>query len=195
MYQGDKLENGSRPIVGKLQWWGRVIGNHHLGIGAPREVDVLKGVNMSFRTQAIGKLRFDDRMQGTGAQVHFEMSFALTLKRTGWKIIYDPSIGVDHYPAQRFDEDQRHNFNDTALINLVHNETLILLEHLSPLRQIIFLSWSILVGTRESLGICQWLRLFPQQKEIASKKLRASLRGRWLGYQKYRKIGNHHLSY
>ena len=186
MYQGNKLENGSRPIVGKLQWFGRVIGNHHLGIGAPREVDVLKGVNMSFRTQAIGKLCFDDRMQGTGAQVHFEMSFVLTLKRAGWKMIYDPSIAVDHYPAQRFDEDQRHNFNNTALINLVHNETLILLEHFSPLRQIVFLSWSILVGTRESLGIFQWLRLFPQQGEIASKKFLASLQGRWLGYQKYK---------
>ncbi|MFN8951005.1 MAG: glycosyltransferase family 2 protein [Aphanizomenon sp.] len=186
VYQGDKLENASRPIVGKLQWFGRVIGNHHLGIGSPREVDVLKGVNMSFRTQAIGKLCFDDRMQGTGAQVHFEMSFVLTLKRAGWKMIYDPSIAVDHYPAQRFDEDQRHNFNNTALINLVHNETLILLEHFSPLRQIVFLSWSILVGTRESLGIFQWLRLFPQQGEIASKKFLASLQGRWLGYQKYK---------
>jgi GT2 family glycosyltransferase len=114
------------------------------------------------------------------------MSFVLTLKRAGWKMIYDPSIAVDHYPAQRFDEDQRHNFNNTALINLVHNETLILLEHFSPLRQIVFLSWSILVGTRESLGICQWLRLFPQQGEIASKKFLASLQGRWLGYQKYK---------
>jgi glycosyltransferase involved in cell wall biosynthesis len=186
VYQGDQLETGSRFIVGKLQWCGRVIGNHHLGVGIPREVDVLKGVNMSFRTQAIGKLCFDNRMLGTGAQVHFEMSFTLTLKRAGWTMIYDPSIAVDHYPAQRFDEDQRHNFNDTALINLVHNETLILLEHLSPLRQIVFLFWSILVGTRESLGICQWLRLFPQQKEIASKKLRASLQGRYLGYQKFR---------
>jgi len=186
VYQGDQLEDGFRPTVGKLQWCGRVIGNHHLGIGAPREVDVLKGVNMSFRTQSIGKLRFDERMRGTGAQVHFEMSFTLTLKRAGWKMIYDPSIAVDHYPAQRFDEDQRQNFNDTALINLVHNETLVLLEHLSPLRQAVFLSWSVLIGTKESFGICQWLRLFPKQGQLATKKLQASLQGRWLGYQKYR---------
>ncbi|MFN6034351.1 MAG: glycosyltransferase family 2 protein [Dolichospermum sp.] len=186
IYQGGKLEDKSQPVVGKLQWFGRVIGNHHLGIGAPREVDILKGVNMSFRTQAIGELRFDERMKGNGAQVHFEMSFTLTLKRAGWKMIYDPSIAVDHYPSQRFDEDQRHNFNDLALINLVHNETLILLEHLSPLRRIVFLFWSVLVGTRESLGICQWLRLFPEQGKLASKKLQASLEGRWLGYQQYK---------
>ncbi|MFM6001445.1 MAG: glycosyltransferase family 2 protein [Dolichospermum sp.] len=186
IYQGGKLENDPRPVVGKLQWFGRVIGNHHLGIGAPREVDFLKGVNMSFRTPAIGKLRFDERMRGNGAQVHFEMSLTLNLKRVGWKIIYDPSIAVDHYPAQRFDEDQRQNFNDIALINLVHNETLILLEHLSPIRRFVFLLWSILVGTRESFGICQWLRLFPQTGQLATKKLQASLQGRWLGYQQYR---------
>lgn len=201
IYQGGKLEDKSQPVVGKLQWFGRVIGNHHLGIGAPREVDVLKGVNMSFRTQAIGELRFDERMKGTGAQVHFEMSFTLTLKRAGWKMIYDPSIAVDHYPAQRFDEDQRHNFNDLALINLVHNETLVLLEHLSPLRRIVFLLWSVLVGTRESLGICQWLRLFPKQGQLATKKLQASLKGRWLGCQQYRielakfNLDKHHFGY
>ncbi|MBD2138032.1 glycosyltransferase [Anabaena sp. FACHB-1237] len=187
IYHGEKLENDSRPIVGKLQWFGRVIGNHHLGIGSPREVDFLKGVNMSFRTQSIGELRFDERMRGTGAQVHFEMSFTLSLKRDGWKMIYDPSIAVDHYPAQRFDEDQRRNFNEIALINLVHNETIILLEHLSPVRRFVFLLWSILVGTRESFGIIQCLRLLPQQGIIVIKKLQASLYGRWLGWQTWQK--------
>ncbi len=89
IHQGDKLLDDSQQIVGKLQWFGRVIGNHHLGVGEPREVDVLKGVNMSFRQEAIGQLRFDERMRGTGAQVHFEMAFTLALKRAGWKLIYE----------------------------------------------------------------------------------------------------------
>jgi glycosyltransferase involved in cell wall biosynthesis len=179
---GEKIADGEAPIVGKLQWFGRVIGNHHLGVGAPREVDVLKGVNMSFRIQAIGQLKFDERMRGTGAQVHFEMAFTLTLKRAGWKMIYDPQVGVDHYPAQRFDEDQRHNFNEVAFINLVHNETLVLLEHLPPLQQIIFWLWVILVGTRENLGLIQCLRLLPSQGKLAVKKLLLSWRGRWQAY-------------
>lgn len=183
IHRGEKIENGSCSIVGRVQWFGRVIGNHHLGVGKPREVDVLKGVNMSFRTQAMGKLRFDKRMRGTGAQVHFEMAFTLALKRAGWKIIYDPNIGVDHYPAQRFDEDQRENFNEIAFTNLVHNETLVLLEHLPPLRRIVFLFWAIFIGTRDSLGILQWLRFLPSQGIIATKKLQASLRGRWQAWQ------------
>lgn len=183
---GSKLEDESRPVVGQLQWFGRVIGNHHLGVGEPREVDILKGVNMSFRTQAIEQLRFDERMRGTGAQVHFEMAFTLALKRAGWKIIYDPHVAVDHYPAQRFDEDQRNNFNEIAFINLVHNETLVLLEHLPFIRRIVFLFWAVFVGTCDSLGLVQWLRFLPSQGQLAGKKLLASWRGRWQGYQEFR---------
>jgi len=185
VHHGSKLEDESRLIVGQLQWFGRVIGNHHLGVGQPREVDVLKGVNMSFRKEAIGQLRFDERMRGTGAQVHFEMAFTLTLKRAGWKIIYDPNVAVDHYPAQRFDEDQRNNFNEIAFINLVHNETLVLLEHLPFIRRIVFLFWAIFVGTCDSLGLVQWLRFLPSQGQFAGKKLLASWRGRWQGYKQF----------
>lgn len=186
IHHGSKLEDESRLVVGQLQWFGRVIGNHHLGVGEPREVDILKGVNMSFRTQAIGQLRFDERMRGTGAQVHFEMAFTLTLKRAGWKIIYDPNVAVDHYPAQRFDEDQRNNFNEIAFINLVHNETLVLLEHLPFIRRIVFLLWAVFVGTCDSLGLVQWLRFLPSQGQLAGKKLLASWRGRWQGYKQFK---------
>ncbi|MCC5601775.1 glycosyltransferase family 2 protein [Nostoc favosum] len=185
IYHDSKLEDESRPVVGQLQWFGRVIGNHHLGVGEPREVDILKGVNMSFRKEAIGQLRFDERMRGTGAQVHFEMAFTLTLKRAGWKIIYDPNVAVDHYPAQRFDEDQRNNFNEIAFINLVHNETLVLLEHLPFIRRIVFLFWAVFVGTCDSLGFVQWLRFLPSQGQLAGKKLLASWRGRWQGYKQF----------
>jgi cellulose synthase/poly-beta-1,6-N-acetylglucosamine synthase-like glycosyltransferase len=185
IHHGSKLEDESRPVVGQLQWFGRVIGNHHLGVGEPREVDILKGVNMSFRREAIGQLRFDERMRGTGAQVHFEMAFTLTLKRAGWKIIYDPNVAVDHYPAQRFDEDQRNNFNEVAFINLVHNETLVLLEHLPFIRRIVFLFWAVFVGTCDSLGFVQWLRFLPSQGQLAGKKLLASWRGRWQGYKQF----------
>ena len=196
VYHGTQLENGDvlrgrpsvREVVGLVQWHGRVIGNHHIGAGAPREVDVLKGVNMSFRRSAIRGLHFDGRMRGTGAQVHFEIAFSLALRRTGWKLIYDPMVAVDHYPAQRFDEDQRNSFNDIALINAVHNETLVLLEHLPPVRRTIFLLWATLVGTRDALGLFQWLRFLPKQGRLAGQKWLASLRGRlqgWLSWQQY----------
>jgi glycosyltransferase involved in cell wall biosynthesis len=187
LYCGAKLQElGERQVVGQVQWFGRVIGNHHLGVGTPRQVDVLKGVNMSFRRSAITSLRFDKRMRGTGAQVHFELAFTLTLKRAGWQIIYDPMIAVDHYPAQRFDEDRRNQFNKIALMNNVHNETLALLEYLSLPRQFIFLLWALLAGNRDARGILQWLRFFPSEGRLAGYKLHACLLGRWQGWQTWK---------
>ncbi|AKG23264.1 glycosyltransferase family 2 protein [Calothrix sp. 336/3] len=182
---GKIKEPGEREIVGKLQWCGRVIGNHHLGVGTVREVDVLKGVNMAFRRSAIAGMHFDERMLGTGAQVHFELAFSLKLKHRGWKLIYDPAIAVDHFPAQRFDEDQRDSFNQLALTNAVHNETLALLEYLSPLRQLVFILWAVFIGTRDAFGLLQVLRLYPKQGNIVWRKWLASLQGRWQGWQTY----------
>ena len=183
VYHGTQLEDGECEVVGQVNWFGRMIGNHHFGVGAPREVDLLKGVNMSFRRTAINELRFDQRMQGTGAQVNFEIAFSLALKRAGWKLIYDPKVAVDHYPAQRFDEDQRRSFNEIALTNAVHNETLILLEHLPRANRAVFLLWAILVGTRESLGLVQCLRFLPGEGLLAGQKLLVSWRGRWQGWR------------
>jgi glycosyltransferase involved in cell wall biosynthesis len=186
VYHGTELEAGAQQIVGRLQWFGRLIGNHHIGVGEPCEVDVLKGVNMSFRKNSITGLRFDERMRGSGAQVHFEVAFCLALKQAGWKLIYDPNIGVDHFRGQRFDEDKRDLFNDIAAINAIHNETLILLEYLSPLRRIVFLLWAVLIGTRDSFGFGQWLRFLSKQKGLAGRKLLASMRGRLQGFLSWR---------
>ena len=186
VYHGTELEDGAQPVVGKLQWFGRLIGNHHIGIGAGREVDVLKGVNMSFRQKAIADLRFDNRMRGTGAQVHFEVVFCLALRQRGWNLIYDPRIGVDHFRGDRFDEDQRDRFNPLALQNAVHNETLAILEYLLPLQRLVFANWAIAIGTRDARGLLQWLRFLPKEGKLSGQKLWASWLGRWEGWQTYR---------
>ncbi|PAX52284.1 glycosyltransferase family 2 protein [Brunnivagina elsteri] len=185
-YIGNRIkEEGDREDVGRLQWFGRVIGNHHFGVGKAREVDVLKGVNMGFRRNAIQGMGFDERMLGTGAQVHFELAFNLALRRRGWKIIFDPLVAVDHYPAVRFDEDKRDQFNNIAWLNAVHNETLVLLEHFSLLQRTIFIIWAFLIGTREALGLLQLFRLLPSESTLAVQKWVASVDGRIKGLQSW----------
>jgi glycosyltransferase involved in cell wall biosynthesis len=184
-YVGTKLkETGERRVVGQMRWYGLVIGNHHLGVGKPQEVYVLKGVNMSFRRTAIADLRFDERMRGTGAQVHFELAFSLLLKRAGWKILFDPKVAVDHFPAQRFDEDLREVFSAIALTNQVHNETLALLEHLSSPRRIIFMVVTILIG------YTKWIQQLPKEGSLANQKFRASLDGLWQGWRTWKQGQN-----
>ncbi len=177
---------GSSEVVGQLQWHGRLIGNHHKGVGTARDVDILKGVNMSFRRSAVGDLRFDQRLLGSGAQVHFEVAFCLALKRKGWKLVYDPHILVDHYLAHRFDEDQRYQFNPVAYFNLVHNETVAVVEHLSLPRQMVYMLWSVFIGTRDAYGLAQSLRFLKRDGVASFKKWWIGLRGRWQGWQTIR---------
>jgi len=156
-----QTENGRKEIVGKVQWFGRVIGNHHLGYGEPRDVDVLKGANMSYRRKAIEGLSFDERLLGNGAQVHNDMAFSLSVKRRGWRLVYDPDIAVDHFPAQRFDLDKRDFFNKEAYFNSVYNETLIMFDFMQrPFQRVICVMWWVLIGTKQRPGLLQFFRLF-----------------------------------
>ena len=194
VYVDGVLEDGAAPVVGQVQWFGRIIGNHHIGIGGMREVDVLKGVNMAYRRSAVRDLRLDTNLWGTGAQVHFEVAFCLALKQNGWKLIYDPAIAVDHYPAQRFDEDQRQSadyvFNEVAYLNLVHNETYILLRYLAPLHRLVFLVWAVMIGTRSTFGLLQWLRFMNRDGTLAHQKLWTAWRGRWAGIRTWWRVVN-----
>ena len=184
---GEKLVEDYKPVVGKLQWFGRMIANHHLGVGKPRQVDFLKGVNMSYRRAAIANMDFDERMKGTGAQTHFEVSFGLSLKRAGCKLLYDPQIVVDHYLAERFDEDIRDRFNPTAFFNEVHNETLAIVEHFSLPRKVLFMTWAMLVGTRKAFGLVQLIRFLPREGKLAFDKWMLSIKGRKEGCLSWQK--------
>jgi glycosyltransferase involved in cell wall biosynthesis len=191
VHQGDRQADATRNLVGQVQWFGRLVGQHHLGAGPPRLVEFLKGANMSYRRAAIAGLSFDERLRGTGAQVHNDLAFSLAVNRSGWKLVYDPFVAVDHYPAPRFDEDQRGQFDRVALINKVYNETLILLEHLPPLRRLAYLIWAVLIGTRSYRGVVQCLRFLPQEKTLAIQKLLVALQGRWQGFQAWRHGARH----
>lgn len=196
LYLGTELQDasshpGASQIVGRLRWFGNLIGNHHIGEGESREVDVLKGVNSSYRRVFLKEIGFDERLQGSGAQVHWELSLCLKCKQGGWKLIYDPAVAVDHYLGQRFDEDQRvFEFNAEALTNAVHNQTLILLEHFNSLQRLIYILWGILIGTRQAFGLIQWWRFLPSQGSLANQKWLASMDGHWQGWQSWQNWKN-----
>jgi cellulose synthase/poly-beta-1,6-N-acetylglucosamine synthase-like glycosyltransferase len=173
----------NRSVVGKVRWFRGVVGNHHVGIGGPRDVDVLKGANMSYRRDAIEGLRFDERLRGTGAQVHNDLAFSLAVRRRGWRLVYDPQAAVDHFPATRFDEDARDRQSAEALVNAVHNETLVLLEWLPVWRKALTFAYGLAVGSRSSpgvvLGLERWVRE-PDRGAVRA-RVKSAFRGRILG--------------
>jgi GT2 family glycosyltransferase len=149
---------GHADIVGKVQWYGRVIGNHHLSTSFKGPVDVLKGVNMAYRTAAVGNLRFPESLRGPGAQVGNELAFSLALRQKGWRLVYDFEVAVDHHPAPRHDIDQRRHFDFKAVENASFNIYWSLSKYLDPgLRRTLALVWECWVG---SVGRPGYLRGF-----------------------------------
>jgi GT2 family glycosyltransferase len=183
VHQHGRLEDASRSVVGRITWYGRCIGDHHLGVGPCREVDALKGVNMAFRARALAGVRFDTRLRGTGAQVCNELGVSLAVKRRGWRLAYDPQIAVDHYPAVRHDEDQRNTFSIEAIYNAAFNETLLLCGHFGSWRRSVFIVWALAVGHHASPGLLQWLRLAVREPRTATARLGAAWRARIAGWR------------
>jgi GT2 family glycosyltransferase len=156
---GEQTVDSSR--VGRVEWFGRVLGNHHRGVGVPRYVDFLKGVNMSFARDAISGVRLDTSLRGTGAQVHWEMRLCSVVRSRGWPLIYDPSVIVDHRASGRPPGDERGLQDGTVAGAAGFNETRALLTQLSGWRRGTFLVWAFLVGNRGAPGIIQMLRREP----------------------------------
>lgn len=185
------VERGDRTVVGRVQWFGRVIGNHHLGSGPARSVDVLKGANMAFRADLLRASGFDGRLRGAGAQMFWELSLCLPVRRAGWTLMYDPATAVDHHVAVRHDADQRHRgvFVAGPQTDAVHNETLVLLEHLRGMRRLAFIIWAFAVGTRMEPGLAQVPRLLLLGQQAVVAKWLATFRGRRLGLQAFHAQG------
>lgn len=171
--------HGNGPRVGRIQWFGRMIANHHVGVGGPRDVDVLKGVNMSFRRNEAAEIGFDHRLRGIGSQVHSELSICLPLRRRGARVVYDPRILVAHYPAPRPYGDGRESQDSVAVSAITHNETLAILDHFGPIRRIVLLTWGATVGTSPSPGIAVLARdLINGRRREAWIRFSAAQRGR-----------------
>jgi GT2 family glycosyltransferase len=184
-YYHGKLHLDGRPTVcGQLSWYGRVSAGHHLAEPGPAyDVVVLKGVNSAYRAALLKPIGFDTRLAGAGAQVHWELSLGLALRRAGWKLVFDPAVAVDHFPAARFDEDQRRVFNRVAQQNAVANETLILVEHFRGMQRVAFLSWALLIGTKASPGLVQLIRSLLRGQAHPGSLWWATQIGRWRGIE------------
>jgi cellulose synthase/poly-beta-1,6-N-acetylglucosamine synthase-like glycosyltransferase len=146
----DGIVNGDTATVGRVRWWGRRIGNHHLRSHL-QDVDFLKGADMAFRAAA--RQPFDQHLEGNGAQVCNDLEATWSVRRRGWRVVYDPAVVVDHYPAQRHDEDGRGDQTLRAQRDQEHNEVFALLRHASWWHRPILLGYRLLVGTRDAPGL------------------------------------------
>jgi glycosyltransferase involved in cell wall biosynthesis len=153
IYNDGEIELGDSATAGRVLWFGRIVGDHHRGVGPAREVDILKGANCSFRMAAIKPIGFDRRLRGAGAQVHNDMLASLAVRRAGWRLIYDPQVTVDHYLGKRHDRDQRGKLNRDATVDRAYNLRLAMNEIQPAGRRMAAFIWQFAIGTTEAPGL------------------------------------------
>jgi GT2 family glycosyltransferase len=193
LYEDGELESGEQRVVGKLSWFGRITGNHHLGTGAAREVSMLKGVNLSVRGDVLREIRFDERLLGVGTEHNSEIGMCLRLRKRGYRISYDPDIAVNHYREARA-EGARSLEDDRLLRYAVHNETFAVLEYLPLHQKLIYLLWSVVIGTSTAPGLAQAGRSAITRGDPRLHLLRGALIGRAMGIQTFLRSRRHDAS-
>lgn len=177
IHRGSEIVTGAATDVGRIPNFGKMVGNHNIGVGPGRHVDVLKGVNCAYRAEALHAHLPDERLRGNGAQVHWEVGIALSMRAAGLRLFYDPAIVVDHHLGRRHDEDQRELFNPVALGNEAYNETLLRLERMPWYRSFPQTLWAVLIGTRACPGVVQMIRFWPEHGLLAARSFSASMHG------------------
>jgi GT2 family glycosyltransferase len=164
-------------IAGVRDFWGNIIGNHHLVVGEAREVDVIKGCNLTFRRHAVGSLKFDERLLGKGAQVGNDSWFSLCIKQLGYKVILNPQAIVDHFPAERADG-TRDSLSREKCFEHTANHIAIAISYLNLWKKLKFISFYIFVGNRFCPGVLHFLNTMLKRP----KKLIEIMSGGWSGF-------------
>jgi hypothetical protein len=135
--------------VGVVTPWGRVLGDHHLGAGDAREVDHLKGANMSVRRSL---LALPEGLRGAGAQVSNDLAISFAVAESGLRVVYEPAAIVDHHPAERFDGDGREHRTAGAIEDAAYNQSYVVMS-LRPSVRRRRLLYQLAVGERWSPGV------------------------------------------
>jgi GT2 family glycosyltransferase len=146
------VEADDEPEVGRILWFGRIVGNHHLGKGEIRDVDLLKGANMAVRREALETLRIDPDLRGLGAEPHWEVDLSLGLKAAGWKLAYDPAIQLDHFAATRHVGEREETMSPAERGDALFNQTYALLKYLPPVRRLVAVGYALTIGTNADPG-------------------------------------------
>jgi Glycosyl transferase family 2 len=171
-----------RSGVGRFTWYGKLVGNHHLGCGPPRDVDALKGVNMAFRAECLA-LPSPDVLRGDGAEVYFELLCARWVTRLGWRLVYDPAIEVAHEGAPRSGHDRRGRPSAEAIRDAAHNFVVAAtaLDRGRLPRQV---AYSLVMGSRDAPGLGRALLALVRGEREVVRRFAPSLAGTLLAIRR-----------
>ena len=145
--------------VGQFNWYGLMLGNHHCGaVNSPLEVDMLKGVNLSFRRAAFPAGKIDSYLVSYGAEVGWEVDISLSIRQAGWRIIYDNDIWLRHHVGQRTEGDGRNEMTSAPALRRAQNTSYLSAVY-QPFWQVVMVELrAALVGARFQPGLIWGMR-------------------------------------
>ena len=115
----------------------------------PREVDQLVGYNLSLRRSAFH--RFESALRSYWQ--FFELDACLQVKRAGFKVIFDFSNVVDHFPTNTAFATGRDGDLAIKVFNPAYNYAFVLARHTPLLRRGPTLAYLFLVGHSNRPGL------------------------------------------
>ena len=169
---------GKKP-VGIVTRSGQALGNHHRESVGVRDVEFLKGVNLSVRRQL---WHVDLDLLGDGHQSHWELGTCLRIRRLGWRVLYDAELLVDHYPDERMAEPQRGSRDSYTLKRDAHNQLYELVRWLPWWQSATAAARGLLVGSKELPGpvVGIWLLVHGGKPRQVLGEVASATTGRWL---------------
>ncbi len=168
--------------VGTLSWYGRSVGNMYRDCTFSNAVDVahLMGGNMSCRTSVFRQCAPDSRL-GNNVAFHWEMDVGLQVRKLGYRVIFDPKIGVDHHSAPR-DEQGMRVINYDAIYWSNHNYAFMMRKHLTAVRLSAYVIYTVMIGGTASPGFAYVAySILRGRRLLWRNEVLASIRGRIAG--------------
>jgi hypothetical protein len=156
-------------------------GEHDIGCGAPRDVDVLKGVNLAVRADALGLPRAG-LLESAGNDPHNELVTLAWVRHHGGRIVYDPAVVVDHDLAPRLGDSRLGGAADdpTVVYSTAANRVIAACA-VERARLPVQLAYGVLVGTRESPGLVRAVVAAGRGEAMVVERLGPSVRGQLAG--------------
>jgi glycosyltransferase involved in cell wall biosynthesis len=140
--------------VGRYTWTGKFHASHHCPIDVPFvQVDILKGVNMTYRTNLIARSAIGEGLRGGGAQVGTEPGLAAILKRQGKELHFLRDAWVFHHPAPRRENDDRMDLMSSFSLDSTYNNTFVLWRYQPLLLALTCQLRTWLIGSRRIPGV------------------------------------------
>jgi GT2 family glycosyltransferase len=186
VHHGERISEAPGRVVGRITWYGRVIGNHHLAFppGA-REVQHLKGANMSFRRALTPPL--DERMVlGPGSGSLNDTELSLAVRARGGRLLYDPEARVDHYPGPRHGGSHRDPAHPEQVFLEAHNWAYCICKHSSGPRRWAWLVYAFGIGCGNRLGVVKYLAAVVRGPRRATRQWLITCRGLRRGVRDWR---------